>query len=512
MMTQRTPSYWQPALFAIGLAALLCGLMGWLLAKSQQESRQRLTAQVNLELVVAQAQEKLTELESRLHSESQALLSSAADLQTLTQKLQQEFGFLQTLETRDRQGQLIYRTAPAAAQAERMLSGQLALLESALLTGRAEYRMAEASAVGSPVPVSLIIPARRNEAGSWFATLDMDKLLEGIAPTMQDRWPAGVRVVIGNGLMQRPDRAWLTVEFSRGGLRLPVAAIAPEKGLPTAIAEQSLAALISALAGLMVGLWVRGRWLHRQTLEANRELEAKMQASAKITTLGEMSAAIAHELNQPLGAIENYAHACERILRRGQEQPPGLLEALGHIRNEAQRGGEVIRSIRSLVRRERGRVERVRIADLFAKLRPLLEIQARRYGCEIRISAEASLTVMCERTLLEQVIVNLTNNGLESMEDTPKGLRQLTLNARYDEQAQAVLLAVSDNGSGVSKTNASSLFKPFFTTKADGLGVGLNLCQTIAEQQGGSIVWHNRQERGAEFILRLPLAQSAEVS
>jgi two-component system sensor histidine kinase DctS len=119
---------------------------------------------------------------------------------------------------------------------------------------------------------------------------------------------------------------------------------------------------------------------------------------------------------------------------------------------------------------------------------------------------------MCERTLLEQVIVNLTNNGLESMEDTPKGLRQLTLNARYDEQAQAVLLAVSDNGSGVSKTNASSLFKPFFTTKADGLGVGLNLCQTIAEQQGGSIVWHNRQERGAEFILRLPLAQSAEVS
>jgi two-component system sensor histidine kinase DctS len=268
--------------------------------------------------------------------------------------------------------------------------------------------------------------------------------------------------------------------------------------------------LLAGLAGLMAGLWIRSLWMRQQSQRAYRELESKMQANAKIATLGEMSTAIAHELNQPLGAIENYAHACERLMLRSETPSPGVLEALRQIRCEAQRGAEVIRSIRSLARRERGRVERVRLSELFDRLRPLLSIQAQRYGCEIQVETDPSLTVVCEKTLLEQVIVNLTNNGFEAMQDTPKAQRRLTLTAEFDPKEQAVSVVVSDNGAGISQKYASSLFKPFFTTKTEGLGIGLNLCQTIAEQQGGAISWHNKSERGAVFTLRLPLAQTTE--
>jgi len=510
MTLKQSLRQWHPSWWGVAVLAVLCGLMGWFVAKNQEESRLRQALHTQRELVVAQAQERLTELESRLHAESQAQLGSGLALRALTLRLQQEFSFLLAVETRDRQGQLVNGIDGPTSSGPRLASGQLALLESALLTGRAEYRLAERTRESPTWPLSLIIPARRTETESWFAMLDLGQLMQSLASAEAQRWPSGITVGLTLSADAPSSGPAVEVGFSRGGLRLGLAATPAGSSLAPAGVERSLIALLTAAAGMLAGLWLRGLWLNRQALAANRELEAKMQASAKIATLGEMSAAIAHELNQPLGAIENYAHACERLLRRTEPNPPGVLEALSHIRHEAQRGAEVIRSIRSLARRERGRLERVRISDLFAKLQPLLEIQARRYNCEIRMQAEPSLNVVCEKTLLEQVIVNLTNNGFEAMQDTPKPLRQVTLSARLDEPSQAVVMVVSDNGSGVTEGDASSLFKPFFTTKTEGLGIGLNLCQTIAEQQGGSIAWRNKQERGAEFILRLPVAQTRE--
>lgn len=501
---------WHPSLLAVALLTLICGLIGWLATQAQEEHRLQQALRTHLEVVTAQAQERLTELESRLYSQSQAQLSDSLALQALTQRLQQEFPFLMGLETRDRQGQLVHGGRGSATTAQRFASGQLALLESALLTGRAEYRLSEASRDTPSWTAHLIVPARRNETDSWFATVNLGQLTQDLAAVEPKRWPHDIKVGLKSNADPDALRPAVVVDFSRGGLKLGLAAIPPGTSLAPASPERSLIALFAAAAGLIAGLWLRGLWLNRQALAANQELEDKMQASAKIATLGEMSAAIAHELNQPLGAIENYAHACERLLRRAEPTPAGVLEALSHIRHEAQRGAEVIRSIRSLARRERGRIERVNISELFIKLKPLLEIQARRYNCEITMNAEPSLAVVCERTLLEQVIVNLTNNGFEAMQETPKVLRQLTLSARLDPQSRAVVMVVSDNGSGVTDSDASSLFKPFFTTKTEGLGIGLNLCQTIAEQQGGSIVWRNKDERGAEFILRLPVAPSTE--
>lgn len=497
---------------AIGLLALFCSLLGWLVAQHQHDERLRQSAQVRLGLIVAQAQEKLTEFEAKLSSESAALYGDTTDLRRLETRLRSEFPFLVALEIRDRQGHIVNSTLPANNIRDRLASGHLALLESALFTGRTEYRLAERFE-GAPLwQVNLIIPARRGESSSWLGWLDLGSLVKGIAQADRAMWPAGVGISVRNWAPEAVGGELGVVEFSRSGLRLSLSAqYAGQMRITESPAEQVLFALLAGLAGLMAGLWGRAVWLRGRAAAAFRELEARMQATAKITTLGEMSTAIAHELNQPLGAIENYAHACERLLMRSEPSQAGVLEALGRIRNEAQRGAEVIRSIRSLARRERGRVERIRLIDLFEKLKPLLNIQAQRNGCEVEIRADHSLTVLCERTLLEQVIINLTNNGFEAMRDTPRALRRLTLTAQLEPKTRSVMVIVSDNGSGINNDYAQSLFKPFFTTKPEGLGIGLNLCQTIAEQQGGAISWHNKSGQGAEFVLRLPHANASEV-
>ncbi len=498
---------------AIALLTLCCSLLGWMVAHKQHEERLQESVRVRLGLVVAQAQEKLTEFEAKLSSESAALDSDATDLRRLEAKLRAQFPFLVALEIRGRQGQIINSTLTANNTRERLASGQLALLESALFTGRTEYRLAERFEGASLWQVNLIVPARRGESSSWLGWLDLDSLVKSIFQADKAIWPAGVDISLRSWAPETASGDLGFVEFSRTGLRLSLSAqYAGQVRITESAAEQVLFALLAGLAGLMAGLWARAVWLRGQAAAAFRELEAKMQANAKIATLGEMSTAIAHELNQPLGAIENYAHACERLLMRSSPAQAGVLQALGHIRSEAQRGAEVIRSIRSLARRERGRVERIRVLDLFQKLKPLLNIQAQRNGCEIEIRAEDSLTVLCERTLLEQVIINLTNNGFEAMQDTPRALRRLTLAAQLEPKTQSVMVIVSDNGSGIKDGDANWLFKPFFTTKSEGLGIGLNLCQTIAEQQGGAISWHNKSEQGAEFVLRLPQAKASEAS
>jgi C4-dicarboxylate-specific signal transduction histidine kinase len=497
-------------LLVIGLFAFCCAAGGWIAAQRQQEERERLAVQTNLGLTAAQTQERLTELESRLQSESSASMSDIAQLDSFETRLRKEFPFLLGLEVRDRQGRLLRGGAVGYEQRERLASGQLALLESALLTGRAEYRLDERSSYKAAWPISLIVPARRAETESWFAQLDLGELVQTLWHTEKSRWPNGIDVSVSSWAPEAAPNELALIELSRNGLRLAITAKINSERQTAIFAEQILTSLLAGLAGLMAGLWIRSLWMRQQSQRAYRELESKMQANAKIATLGEMSTAIAHELNQPLGAIENYAHACERLMLRSETPSPGVLEALRQIRCEAQRGAEVIRSIRSLARRERGRVERVRLSELFDRLRPLLSIQAQRYGCEIQVETDPSLTVVCEKTLLEQVIVNLTNNGFEAMQDTPKAQRRLTLTAEFDPKEQAVSVVVSDNGAGISQKYASSLFKPFFTTKTEGLGIGLNLCQTIAEQQGGAISWHNKSERGAVFTLRLPLAQTTE--
>jgi signal transduction histidine kinase len=494
----------------IALFAICCGATGFMAATFHQEERQKQVLQVNLGLIAAQIQERLTELESRLQSEAPAGVSDTAQLEALQTRLRKEFPFLLELEVRDRQGRLLRADAVGPEQRERMAPGQLALLESALLTGRAEYRLDERSAHKVAWPVSLIVPARRGEVESWLVQLDLGELVRVLWQSEKSRWPNHIGLGLSSWAPHAGHDQLALVELSRNGMRLAIATQATSEAPRAFVAEQILTALLAGLAGLMAGLWLRALLMRQQSQKAYRELEAKMQANAKIATLGEMSTAIAHELNQPLGAIENYAYACERILLRSEASPSGVMEALQRIRGEAQRGAEVIRSIRSLARRERGRVERIRLAELFEKLRPLLNIQAQRYGCDIHIEADPTLTVVCEKTLLEQVIVNLTNNGFESMKDTPKAHRRLVLTAELDAVDRSVSVVVSDNGNGVSEMHAASLFKPFFTTKSEGLGIGLNLCQTIAEQQGGAISWHNKAERGAVFTLRLPQAQTVE--
>jgi two-component system sensor histidine kinase DctS len=234
------------------------------------------------------------------------------------------------------------------------------------------------------------------------------------------------------------------------------------------------------------------------------EIEKKMQSDARIATLGEMSTAIAHELNQPLGAISNYAYAAEKIAKQQPNPEPALLEGLTQIRREAERGAEVIKSIRNFIRREELASEQIDVAALLNDLRPILELQAQSQGSNLSIEVKDSLVVNCSKALLQQVILNLTKNGLDAMRDLPKTSRFLQIKAGLNETTQRVMFEVIDSGHGISEEVKKSLFKPFFTTKKDGLGIGLNLCLSIAERQGGTVMWQNNLTGGARFVLELP--------
>jgi two-component system sensor histidine kinase DctS len=270
------------------------------------------------------------------------------------------------------------------------------------------------------------------------------------------------------------------------------------------LALQWLFACFGGLVALSLSLWVRGLRYRKLTKSRLEEIEKKMQSDARIATLGEMSTAIAHELNQPLGAISNYAYAAEKIAKQQPNPEPALLEGLTQIRREAERGAEVIKSIRNFIRREEMSSEQIDVAAMLNDLRPILELQAQSQGSNLSIEVKDNLVVNCSKALLQQVILNLTKNGLDAMRDLPKASRSLQIKAGLNETTHRVMFEVIDSGHGISEEVKKSLFKPFFTTKKDGLGIGLNLCLSIAERQGGTVMWQNNLTGGARFVLELP--------
>lgn len=233
-----------------------------------------------------------------------------------------------------------------------------------------------------------------------------------------------------------------------------------------------------------------------------RAQEAQLQRAARLASLGEMASTLAHELNQPLMALSNFAAAAQALAQGG---PPGLLaQSLDDIRAQAQRASEIVRRIRGMVRQGSGLAERFSADELvdtvLAWLKP--EITARRV--RIGRSLPAGLPpVLADRVLAEQLLLNLLLNALQALDGQPPGRRRIELAARVE--GGRMVFSVADHGPGVAPEHAGQLFAPFFTTKADGLGLGLKICRTIAEAHGGALAWHPRPGGGAVFEFSLPL-------
>jgi two-component system sensor histidine kinase DctS len=249
--------------------------------------------------------------------------------------------------------------------------------------------------------------------------------------------------------------------------------------------------------------------------ELNRQQQEKLETSARLATMGEMSSMLAHELNQPLAAISSYTAGALNVLDRTQQagaadnaKMAGMLRhALEQARQQAQRAGQIIRSVHEFVKKREPRREEVTIASVVDGVRTLVELQARQAGVLLRVELPAQLPpVQADRVMLEQVLLNLTRNGIEAMHATPPHARLLRIAARLADGM--VEVSVIDRGHGIAPEVAASLFSPFYSTKAEGMGMGLSVCRTAIEFHGGTLTHAPNPEGGTIFTFALP-AQAA---
>ena len=256
----------------------------------------------------------------------------------------------------------------------------------------------------------------------------------------------------------------------------------------------------------------------RRVEDLNRTSQERLQATARLATVGEMASLLSHELNQPLAAISSYASGAINLLDQptGAFQPADLSQAMRRISEQAERAGRVIKSVTDFVRRREQVRESVAPRLLIDAIQPLLVLQAKKQGIQLHIGiAPGCLPVQCDRTMVEQVLLNLARNGMQAMpwgaESAGAGPRvlkiavhQSRLNAGDRQQKAWVTFEVSDHGLGLSAEVQAKLFTPFFTTRAEGMGLGLSLCRTVIEQHGGALTYEPNQPRGTVFRFTLP--------
>ncbi len=251
----------------------------------------------------------------------------------------------------------------------------------------------------------------------------------------------------------------------------------------------------------------------RRVEELSRQQQERLQATARLATVGEMASLLSHELNQPLSAIASYATGSLNLLQAPDATTPGQLrQALERIAEQAERAGRVIKSVHDFVRRRDQLHEAIGADTLIESVLPLVRLQARKSGARIELDLPAPAPrVRCDRTMLEQVLLNLTRNGIQAMEGgTALAERVLTLRVRQT-QPRWVCFSVVDAGPGIPAAAATQLFTPFFTTKAEGMGLGLSLCRTVVEQHGGVLDFGpGPLGRGTEFRFTLPAPKGAE--
>jgi two-component system, LuxR family, sensor histidine kinase DctS len=244
----------------------------------------------------------------------------------------------------------------------------------------------------------------------------------------------------------------------------------------------------------------------KRTAELARQQEERLQASARLITMGEMASSLAHELNQPLSAISGYAAGCRNLIAAGTtcEEIDG---ALAKCQEQAQRAGRIIRRIYEFVRRHEPKSEPCNPETLLSDLIVLIEAEARRHEVRIVRQIAPSLPVIqADQILLGQAVLNLMRNGVESMRQAEQSIRVLTVAARLAEQQ--ILISITDRGCGISAGDALRLFEPFYTTKSEGLGVGLNICRSVIEAHHGRIWFEANREGGSIFHISLPTTKA----
>ncbi|MEK8051732.1 ATP-binding protein [Ideonella sp. DXS22W] len=417
----------------------------------------------------------------------------------------------------------------------------LMLVRDTRRRARAEAALAEALAFRKAMEDSLITGLRaRDRAGRIVYVNPAFCAMVGFSPdelmqaTMPPYWPPDQVATYQRRQAERlasdahnpPSREGYETEFQRkNGERFPV--MVYEAPLVDGTGHHT--GWMSAVLDLSA---------QRRVEDLSRQQQERLQATARLASVGEMASLLSHELNQPLAAIASYATGSLNLLaeadaadvaptagvgagaalRRPPPSPDELRGLLRHaterIAEQAERAGRVIKSVHDFVRRRHQAHELIGADVLIDSVLPLVRLSARKSGARIVLDiVQPPPRVRVDRTMVEQVLLNLTRNAIQAMEaHTPLAERVLTLGVRLLPGLAAdagaaepaagrwVEFSVRDAGPGIADDVAQRLFTPFFTTKPEGMGLGLSLCRTVVEQHGGAMDFENLRDAGGQLV------------
>ena len=261
--------------------------------------------------------------------------------------------------------------------------------------------------------------------------------------------------------------------------------------------------------------WVDGRTVHVQVAaditdrkhidEVNLQQQKRLEQTSRLITMGEMASSLAHELNQPLSAIANYCAGCVKRMQAGNYKLDDLLIAMQKASTQAERAGKIIRRMRDMVKKGDPNRQPIALPELIDEARAFADIEAQRTGTQIVVDLPEHLPrIVVDRIMIEQVLLNLVKNGIEAMSDVPVERRQLTLQARLVDE-RMLEVTVSDHGHGLAVEDMEKIFAPFYTTKPEGMGIGLAICRSIIEFHQGRLWATPRRDGGTDFHFTVPI-------
>jgi two-component system sensor kinase FixL len=246
-------------------------------------------------------------------------------------------------------------------------------------------------------------------------------------------------------------------------------------------------------------------------ITAEKRAEAELQQIrdelarvARVTTLGELTAAIAHEVNQPLTGVINSGNACLRWLSQETPNPEAVRKSVERVISEGNRAAKVIKRVRALVEKAPTLRERLSVNDAITEVLPMIDAEIRRNAIALRTDLASDVPLIFgDRVQLQQVMLNLMLNAIDAMSGTDPPRDLLVTSARGE--SNEVLVTVRDSGSGLDEKSLDRLFEAFYTTKAQGMGIGLAVSRTIVQAHGGSLWAQPNEPRGAAFAFTLPV-------
>ena len=239
--------------------------------------------------------------------------------------------------------------------------------------------------------------------------------------------------------------------------------------------------------------------------EVARRSREQVELLSRVSLLGEMTASLAHELNQPLAAIVNNATAAMQYLEQGRLNPEQLQDILNDVVADGRRACDVMQNVRSAIKKGAAIRGRINLNDVVKAITHMVQPDAAAHLCKVKTSLAADLPPFeGDPIQIQQAVINLVRNAFDAMRDVPPGRRIVEIATHYNGDG-AIGVAVRDYGSGISEATRDRLFEQFFTTKDEGLGMGLAIVRSIVEAHGGTVSAENDDGGGARFYFRLPI-------